>query len=139
MPNEPKKFTEISVGDQASFVVQISEAMVNDFGRLSGDTNPLHMDQAYAEQTPFGQRVVHGMFGGALISQLIGLHLPGKYALYLKQTLTFKKPMFIGMEVTVAGEVITKTEATRTIELKTTISHGNEVLTEGQALVKVTQ
>ena len=139
MPSQEKKFATINVGDRAEFTVLISESLVNDFGRISGDENPLHMDNDYAAKTAFGQRVVHGMLGGAFISQLVGMHLPGKYALFLKQTLLFKKPMYIGMEVSVTGEVCARNASTRTIELVTQIKYQDEILVDGQALVQVTE
>jgi acyl dehydratase len=134
-----KKFADINIGDNSSFVFHLNKHMVDDFGHLSGDLNPLHMDDLYAGNTAFGKRVAHGMLGGMLISRLIGMYLPGKYALYLKQTLIFKKPLFIDMDLTVEGTVVNKTDATRTLEINTNIKNNSEVLIEGTALVLVTQ
>lgn len=134
-----RKFEEIVHGEQAHFSVIITEKMVNEFGRLSGDMNPLHMNTSYALHTPFKQRVVHGMLGGALISRLVGMYLPGKYALYLKQTLNFHKPMFVGMEVFITGVVVAKTDATRTLEIETVVKNNADILISGRALVQVTR
>lgn len=139
MSENKKQFAEIKIGDQASFKVVITEELVGKFSALSGDTNPLHMDDAYAAVTNFKRRVAHGMIGGCLFSRLVGMHLPGKYCLYLSQSLNFKKPIFLGTEVEVAGEVIKKTDAFQTLEINTFVrnSRTGENLIEGKALVKL--
>ena len=141
MNNAEKKFDEIPIGEKAVFSVNITEELVGEFARLSGDANPLHMDEKYAETTVFKKRVAHGMIGGCLFSRLVGMHLPGKNCLYLSQTLNFKKPIFIGTEVEVAGEVINKNNAFKTLEIATQISdiESGEKLIEGKALVKLLQ
>jgi len=86
---------EISVGDQASFDQVWSKKDVQAFAELCGDMNPIHIDAEYARTTKFGRPIVHGMLLGAACSKLLGMQLPGKRCLYLKQSLTFKKPVFI--------------------------------------------
>ena len=75
-------FDEIQIGEKASFTVKITKEMVEIFAQLSGDFNPLHMDDTYAEKTKFGKRVCHGMLLSSLFSQLVGMFLPGKNSLY---------------------------------------------------------
>lgn len=131
-------FDAIQVGQRAHFFVDLTERMVADFARLSGDTNPLHMDEAYAAHTPFGAPIVHGMLGASFFSQLIGMHLPGRYALYLSQKTVFRKPARVGMNVRIEGEVLQKTPATRTIVVATRILDESGVcLTDGEALVSL--
>ena len=114
------KFDEIVLGTKTKFIVQIDESMINEFARISGDHNPLHMDEKYATKTPFGKRVCHGMLLAYFFSRLVGMHMPGKNALYFSQTSNFQMPCFIGDKVTIEGEVIDKSQSTRIITIKTT-------------------
>ena len=101
-------FEDIKVGQRFKFTIKITEKLLNDFAILSGDQNPLHMDENYANSTPFKKRVCHGMLLASFFSRLIGMHMPGKNALYFSQSLNFKSPCFIGDEVIVEGEVVIK-------------------------------
>lgn len=134
-----KRFLEFNIGDSESFEFHITESVVNSFAQLFGDYNPLHMDDAYAKQTLFKERVAHGMIGASLFSQLVGMHLPGQYCLFLSQTLNFKKPILLGTKVLVSGEVLSKVEAFHTLEIKTIISDvkTKEILIDGKALVQL--
>jgi 3-hydroxybutyryl-CoA dehydratase len=114
-------FNEISIGQQESFIVKITESMVKEFGDFSGDLNPLHMDNEFAESSPFKKRIVHGMLLVAFFSQLIGMRLPGKNALYFSQTLNFRSPCYIDDEIQVIGKVIEKSDSTRMITISTSI------------------
>lgn len=130
-------FTDIQKGDSASFSVTITESDAEKFAEISGDYNPLHIDEAYAKGTEFGGRVVHGMFLGALVSRLVGMELPGKKALLLKETLEFKKPARIGDRITVKGSVAHKSEAFRLVELSVEIRTEKELLANGSVHVRV--
>ena len=134
-----RTFDELRVGDSAQFEVFVDSAAVDEFARLSGDRNPLHMDDAFAARTPLQGRVVHGMLGASYFSQLVGMHLPGEHALYLSQTLNFRKPVRLGTTLVVSGVVRQKTESTRTIVLTTTLQDATtkEVYTDGEALIKL--
>lgn len=134
-----KTFDEIHEGDHAQFDVVIDDALVQKFADLSGDDNPLHMDAIFANGTPMKNRVAHGMLGGALFSRLIGMHLPGTHALYLSQSLFFKKPMFLATTVCVSGTVLQKIESVRVVKMTMMILDvgTGDVITEGEALVKV--
>lgn len=132
-------FEEIEVGLNHSFELIINEELVSDFAKISGDFNPLHMDEQYAKDAKFEKRVCHGMLLASFFSRLIGMYLPGKNALYFSQNLDFVKPCFIGDKIIVNGEVIDKSESTKMIKIKTTIlNQNNETLVEGiaQALVR---
>lgn len=134
-----RKFASLTVGDVASFEHTISGDDISRFADLSGDRNPLHVDDAYAGKTDFGKRVVHGMFIASLVSQLVGMRLPGKYALLMRESLEFKKPAFIGETVVVAGTILTKSEATKIIEVAITVTRGDVTIAAGSAHVRVLQ
>jgi len=131
-------FDEIKVGLIHNFDVNIDEELTKKFANISGDFNPLHMDEQYAKETKFGKRVVHGMLLASFFSRLIGMYLPGKNALYFSQNLNFVKPCFIGDKVTVQGEIIDKSEATKIIKLKTSIKNQEGIsLVEGTSQVMI--
>ena len=131
-------FDEIAIGLKHSFDVIINDEIVDNFAKISGDFNPLHMDEQYAIKTKFGKRVCHGMLLSSFFSRLVGMYLPGKNALYFSQNLNFVEPCFIGDQVTVKGEVIDKSESTKIIKLKTTIKNQDgKSLIEGTAQVLV--
>ena len=131
-------YDDIAVGMEASFDRRITEADVRTFAELSGDTNPLHMDEGYAGGTAFGGRIVHGMLTSALLSRLVGMHLPGKHALYVSQTLDFVRPVRPGDTVRVSGTVLSKQDATKALELRTEISlPDGAAVVRGRAIVRV--
>ena len=132
------KFDEIILGVKTKFTVQINESTINEFARISGDYNPLHVDEQYAAKTQFGKRVCHGMLLASFFSRLIGMYMPGKNALYFSQTLNFQTPCFIGDKVTIEGEVIDKSQSTRIITIKTTAHNQvDKCLVDGIAKVIV--
>ena len=115
------KYDDIFIGQQESFSINITESMVEKFSNLSGDLNPLHMDNKFAESSSFNKRIVHGMLLASFFSQLIGMKLPGKNALYFSQTLNFRSPCYIDDEIEVIGEVTEKSDSTQIITVSTTI------------------
>ena len=131
-------FDEIEIGMQKNFQVNISENMLNEFGRSTGDYNPLHMNEKYASSTSFKKRVCSGMFLSSFFSRLVGMYLPGKHALHISQSLNFVNPCFIGETITVEGKVIDKSPATKIIKLETTITNesGKRII-DGKAQVIV--
>ena len=136
--SEEYKLEEIEIGQKKKFSVRITESMINEFAKISGDFNPLHMDEEYAKSTKFGKRVCHGMLLASFFSKMVGMHLPGKNALYFSQTLNFRFPCFINDEVSVEGEVLEKSLTSRIITLKTTICDQNrKCLLDGVAKVIV--
>jgi len=141
MANQPEERTydSIKIGDAALFTIQITGELVEKFSEVSGDVNPIHMDEEYASHTPLGERIAHGMIVGALFSRLIGMHLPGKYSLYLSQTLRFHNPIPLGTEITIRGEVTHKTDAVKTIGIRATAEYSSskKILVSGEALAQV--
>ena len=132
------KFDEIMLGTKTKFAIQINESIINEFAKISGDNTPLHMDEQYASKTKFGKRVCHGMLLASFFSRLIGMHMPGKNALYFSQTLNFQTPCFVGDLVTIEGEVIDKSQSTKIITVKTTAyNQADKCLVDGIAKVIV--
>jgi len=131
-------FDEIEIGMQKNFKIFISEDYLDDFAKLSGDNNPLHMNEEYASSTSFKKRVCSGMFLSSFFSRLVGMYLPGKHALHISQSLNFVNPCFIGEMITVEGKVVDKSPATKIIKLETTITNesGKRII-DGKAQVIV--
>jgi phosphotransacetylase/acyl dehydratase len=100
-----RTFDEIEVGDQASLVRTLSQRDIELFAAMSGDVNPAHMDPAYARTDMFHRVVAHGMWGGALISTVLGTELPGPGTIYLSQNLHFEAPIGVGDTVTITVTV----------------------------------
>ena len=129
-------FDDLFVGQKASFSKKIDESLLNDFAKISGDFNPLHMDKEYASSTNFGKRVCHGMLLASFLSQLIGMNLPGKNSLYFSQTLNFRNPCFVDDEIIIEGEIIEKKSSIKLISIKTTIfNQEGKCLIDGVAKV----
>ena len=89
-------FDELSVGQSAETTHVVGAADIEAFAAVSGDVNPVHMDEAYAKTTTFGGRIAHGMLSAAYISAVLGNDLPGPGAIYLSQSLRFRRPVKIG-------------------------------------------
>ena len=114
-------YDDIFIGQKESFMIKITESMVQTFSNFSGDLNPLHMDTKFAKSSSFKKRIVHGMLLSTFFSQLVGMHLPGKNALYFSQTLNFRSPCYIDDEIEVVGEVTEKSDSTQIITVSTSI------------------
>lgn len=133
-------FDDIAVGDKASFQYTLSNRDIDKFANLSGDFNPLHVDDEYASSTPFGRRIVHGMFLASLFSRLVGMYLPGRRCLYLAQSLDFVHPVFAGDRIEVQGEVKHKQNVTNTLVIRTEIyTLSGQLAVRGKAYVKVVE
>ena len=131
-------YNEIKIGLKKEFSVKITESLVNDFAKISGDYSPLHMDIEYASTTSFKKRVVHGMLLASFFSRVDGMYLPGKHALYFSQTLKFVNPCFIDDLVTVQSEVIEKSDSTQIITINSQIiNESGQILLKGLGKVLV--
>jgi 3-oxoacyl-[acyl-carrier protein] reductase len=132
------RFDEITVGDEAEILHIITAKDLDTFAILTGDDNPLHMDDAYAASTALKKRVVHGMLTASFISTIIGTKLPGKGALWYEQQLRFLAPARIGEKIRIKAKVKHKSNAQRILVIATDV-FGNEgrKLIEGEAKVKV--
>ncbi|GLQ29753.1 MaoC family dehydratase [Litoribrevibacter albus] len=128
--------SKIRVGQKASVTRKFTEHDVGTFSELSLDFNPVHLDPKYAEQSMFGQRIVHGMLVSSLFSGLLGKHLPGEGTIYLGQDLKFTKPVYLDQEVTATVEVTEVRDDKPIITLSTTcINDEGDVVITGEAVV----
>lgn len=125
------------IGKEESLTVTITSEMVNDFAKLSGDLNPIHIDEEYAKQTIFGKRISHGMLVASLISNVIANKLPGPGTIYMSQDLSFRKPVFIDDEVTAVVTVLEKKKEKPIYKLKTVcVNQNNEIVIDGESYVR---
>lgn len=139
MSSQPlRPFEEIQIGDSASLVRKITLEDVRRFADLTGDDNPLHVDRAYAETTPYKDIVVHGMLGASLLSTLIGTRLPGEGALWVSQTFDFLRPVRVDDTLTVTCTVRGKHDRERLLDLEARIENQRkDVVLTGKGTVKV--
>ncbi|MBQ1543591.1 (R)-hydratase [Caulobacter sp. CCUG 60055] len=126
---------DLSVGQSATLSRTVSEGDIVRFAEVSGDHNPVHLDEAYAANTPFKTRIAHGMLGASFISALLAGALPGPGAIYLSQSLAFKRPVKIGDEVTVTATITAVDEAKARVTLATVASVNGKAVIEGEAVV----
>ena len=95
-----ERIDDFETGQRASFTKTFTEDDVQRFIAITGDTNPLHVDEAYAARTQFGGRVLHGMLTASMFSTMVGMFIPGRGAIYRSQTLNFLRPVHVGETVT---------------------------------------
>ena len=110
-------YDEISVGDAAQLIRTLTPADIQAFAAVSGDTNPAHLDPNYANSSLFHGVIAHGMWGGALISSILGTTYPGPGTIYLDQKLHFSRPIHIADTVTVSVTCVSKDDLQKSIEL----------------------
>ena len=103
--NKGKTFEELEVGMSVSIEHEVSEQDVQDFARVSGDHNPLHLDEEFAKTTTFGGRIAHGALTASYISAILGNDLPGPGSIFTDLELKFRRPVRIGDKVTAVAEV----------------------------------
>jgi 3-hydroxybutyryl-CoA dehydratase len=128
----------LNLGDNASRTKTITDEMIHTFATLSGDSNPLHLDDDYAKTTRFGRRVAHGMIAAGLISAILANDLPGPGSIYLGQTLQFTAPVYPGDSITTTVEVVKIRDDKPIITLSTTCSNQDgTVVLDGEAVVRL--
>ena len=128
---------DMTVGLAASFTKTVSEKDIAMYADVSGDTNPVHLNEAFAAQTPFKTRIAHGMLSAGFISAVLGTKLPGPGAIYMSQALRFKAPVKIGDTVTATCTVTEVVPEKRRAMLSTVCKIGDTVVIEGEAMVMV--
>lgn len=131
------KLEEIKVGMVESYSQTISEADVKNFANISGDRNPVHMDDVYAEKSRFGKRIAHGMFSTSFFSALFGMRLPGPGCVYVSQSIKFRKPVYIGDTVTAYIEVIEVDLLRRRVHFNTYCKVGVSKVITGMAEIYI--
>jgi acyl dehydratase len=133
---ENRTFDEISVGDKASLSRTLTWRDIELFAAMSGDVNPAHVDAEFAKSDMFHKIIAHGMWGGALISTVLGTELPGPGTIYVSQSLQFRRPIGLGDTVTVTVRAISKDDAKRRVTFDCTVTNqDNEPVITGTALV----
>lgn len=129
---------KIQVGDRAEYSQTISDADVRMFAELTGDHNPVHLDEDYARATRFGRRIAHGMLTASLISSVIANELPGEGTIYLGQTLQFVAPVYLDDTVTARVTVLKLREDKPVATLETVcVNQRGETLLRGEATVLI--
>jgi len=128
---------ELEIGMSAEYIRNVTQQDIQDFANLSGDDNPVHLDEEFASQTRFEGCIAHGMLSAAFISTVIGTKLPGTGAIYLGQQLKFIAPVRPGDTVTTTVTVTDVNTEKRRITLETICSVNDEPVLEGEALVLV--
>lgn len=128
---------DLSVGQAAERAHIVAEADLVAFAEVSGDRNPVHLDEAYARETQFRGRIAHGMLSAAYVSAVLGTQLPGPGAIYLSQSLRFKRPVRIGDEVHTRAEITAIDVDKARVTFATTCAVGGKAVLEGEAMVMV--
>lgn len=130
-------FEDLSVGMTASYGKTLTETDIILFSGISGDTNPVHLNQEYAERTRFKGRIAHGMLSAGFISAVLGTKLPGPGAIYVSQSLRFTAPVRHGQTVTARCTVIELVPEKRRAVLLTQCFVGDTLVVDGEAVVMV--
>ena len=130
-------FEDLTIGQSAELTRTVDERAIQAFADVSGDHNPVHLDEAFAATTQFKTRIAHGMLSGAYISALIAGKLPGPGAIYLGQTLTFKRPVKIGDEVTVTATITGLDPEKGRATLATVCTVAGKAVLDGEATIMV--
>ncbi len=126
---------DLAVGQSAELVSTVSDEDIRGFAEITGDVNPVHLDDAFAATTRFKGRIAHGMLTGGYISAVIGTRLPGPGVIYISQFMSFRRPVHIGDEVTTRA-TITKIDPRRAlVTLATVCEVGGKRVVEGEAVV----
>ncbi|WP_397401130.1 MaoC family dehydratase [Phenylobacterium sp.] len=128
-------FDELSVGQAVEISRVVGAADIEAFAEVSGDNNPVHLDEDYARTTQFGERIAHGMLSAAYISAILGTRLPGPGAIYLSQSLRFRRPVRIGDLVVARATVTALDEAKGRVTLETVCEVGGNTVMDGEAVV----
>ena len=130
-------FEDLTLGMSRVFSKTITEADLLMFAGVSGDTNPLHLDEEFASRTRFGGRIVHGMLTASLISTLIGTKLPGPGCIYISQDLKFRAPVRVGNTVETRATVTEIEPSRRRVVLRTECTVKGQIVLEGEAKILV--
>ena len=130
-------FDEIKVGMAVSYSQTVTDADIKAFAGISGDNNPVHMDQEYACESQFGKRIAHGLMSASYFSALFGTKLPGPGCVYVEQNLKFLRPVFIGDTVTASVYVTEVDKNKRRVFFKTICEVSGKKVITGKAEIYV--
>ena len=124
---------EIKVGMEVSYSQTVTDADVKAFAGISGDNNPVHMSEEYAEKSRFKKRIAHGLMSASYFSALFGTKLPGEGCVYVSQLLQFKKPVYLGDTVTATVIVKDIDLNKRRVYFRTICKVKNKIVIDGEA------
>ncbi len=131
-----KSYDTLRIGERASFTKTISETDVYLFAGISGDFNPMHVNEEFAKLTPFKTRIAHGALAQSLIAPVLGTKLPGLGTVAVEVTTRFKRPTFFGDTITATAEMVEKLESKKWVRLKLIwTNQRGELVSEGEAVV----
>jgi len=131
-----KSYDSLSIGDKASFSKTISESDVYIFAGVSGDFNPMHVNESFSQQSQFKSRIAHGPLTQSLIAPVLGTKLPGLGTVALELCTRFLAPVYIGDTITATAEVVEKRQDKKWVRLNTSwVNQKQEVVAQGYALV----
>lgn len=116
--------SELSVGTTESFQVTVTKEMQEGFTQITQDINPMHLDEAYAKEHGFQDRLVYGMLTASFYSTLVGVYLPGEHCLFHEIHTTFNSPVYVGDELTITGKVVEIHEGFGRVKIKANIQNG---------------
>ena len=128
-------FDQLSIGQSAETTRVVGASDIEAFAEISGGTNPVHLDEAYAKTTQFGERIAHGMLSAAYVSAVLGTKLPGPGAIYLTQSVRFRRPVRIGDKVTARVSVKALDEQRGQVTLETIYEVDGKTVIDGEAVV----
>ena len=138
MTNDVKYYLEdLEVGMKATTSMEITGEKIDTFAELTGDKNPIHVDEEFAKTTMFGQRIAHGALSASLISAVLGNDLPGPGAVFVELNLRFRRPAFIGDEVIAVAEVAEINERNGRVKLTCYCDVNGKQICRGDAGVVV--
>ena len=128
----------LKIGDKYSTSREVTDEVILKFAEVSGDYNPIHLDEEFAKTTRFGKRIAHGMLSGAFISAILGNEFQGRTVIYLSQTLKFTAPVFIGDTVTATATITNIREDKNIVTLETICTNQDgETLVKGESAIMV--
>jgi acyl dehydratase len=131
-----KLYEDISIGDTASMQRTLTQRDIELFALISGDMNPAHLDEAYAEHDIFHHVIGHGLWSATMFSRLLGMELPGLGTIWLSQTLRFSRPVYVGDTITATVTVTEKHDEHKHIVLHTVcVNQNGEKVIDGEAKV----
>lgn len=130
-------FEDLKLGQTAVYARTITETDIVLFSGISGDTNPVHINEEFASATVFSGRIAHGMLTACFISTVLGTKLPGPGAIYVSQNLRFKAPVRAGDTVVVRATVADLNPEKKRVTLNTAVTVGTKVVLEGEAVIMV--
>jgi 3-hydroxybutyryl-CoA dehydratase len=127
----------LKIGDTFMVEKHVTDEVIRKFADVSGDYNPIHLDDEFAAKTRFGKRIAHGMLGASFISAVLGYELSERKVVYLSQTLRFIAPVFLGDTVTATARVTAIREDKPIVTIETTVSTPNGNCITGEAKIMI--